>query len=55
MTNKVLISLYVPMLNASYDVFIPVNSSNGPVLDMSLINFDTNIGSSSGKGKRRRK
>ena len=37
------------------DVFIPVNSSNGPVLDMSLINFDTNIGSSSGKGKRRRK
>lgn len=25
MTNKVLISLYVPMLNASYDVFIPVN------------------------------
>ena len=37
------------------DVFIPVNSSNGPVLDMPLINFDTNIGPSSGKGKRRRK
>ena len=25
MTNKVLISLYVPMLNITYDVFIPVN------------------------------
>jgi len=25
MTNKVLVSLYVPMLNNVYDVFIPVN------------------------------
>ena len=25
MKNKVLISLYVPMLNVTYDVFIPVN------------------------------
>ena len=26
MTNKVLINLYVPILNVSYDIFVPVQS-----------------------------
>ncbi|MBR5597656.1 MAG: relaxase/mobilization nuclease domain-containing protein [Lachnospiraceae bacterium] len=37
------------------DFITPVENGGGVGLDMSLLNFDTNIGSSSGKGKRKKR
>lgn len=34
MTNKVLISLYVPSINKSYDIYVPVNKRVHDVINM---------------------